>query len=199
VVYHHINGDHDRAIQQAREVIARAPLNWPVHLYLGDLLREQGDTAGAVSEQSRILEQESTNLAALGALAQAFLDTGDLRQARQVLERAGPGGHKGYRGRSVWALLLALEKKRDEARREMDADLESYSGAHVFGPLKAAEFYAVMGDSAKALEWLDRAVRMGDDREDWLRRDPHLASLRSHPRFEQMLASVAYRRKQRFQ
>jgi hypothetical protein len=63
-------------------------------------------------------------------------------------------------------------------------------------PLRAAEFYAVIGDSAKALEWLDRAVDMGDDREDWLRRDPHLASLRNHPRFEQMLASIAYRRSQ---
>src|SRR6185503_8608515 len=150
-------------------------------------------------EQSHILEQESNNGAALSALAQAYLDTGDLGQARQIMERAGNAGHKGYRGRLVWALLLALEKKRDEALREMDADTQTYAGAHIFGPLKAAEFYAGMGDSAKALEWLDRAVRMGDDREDWLRRDPHLASLRKHPRFEQMLASVAYRRKQRSQ
>ena len=55
----------------------------------------------------------------------------------------------------------------------------------------------MMGETEQALEWLDRAVRMGDDREDWFRRDPHLASIRDHPRFQQMLASVAYRRKQR--
>ncbi len=197
VLYHQINGDYDRAVQQAKEVIARAPLQWPIHMYLGDVLREQGDTAGAVREESRILEQESHNTAALGALVQAYLDSGDLRQARELLERAGNEGRKGYRIRLVWALLLALEHKREEALREMDADLQTYDGAHIFGPLRAAEFYAVMGDSAKALEWLDRAVRMGDDREDWLRRDPHLASIRNHPRFEQMLASVAWRRSQR--
>jgi serine/threonine protein kinase len=44
---------------------------------------------------------------------------------------------------------------------------------------------------------LDRALRMGDDREGWLRRDPHLAGIRDNPRFQQMLASVAYRRAQR--
>src|SRR5258706_4197509 len=164
VLYHQINGDSDRAIQQAKGVIARAPMQWPPHLYLGDLLREQGDTAGAVREESRILEQESSNYAALGVLAQAYLDSGDLRQARQALERVSDEGRKGYRIRPVSALLLALEKKREEALREMDADVQLYAGAHVFGPLRAAEFYAVMGDSAKALKWLDRGVRMGDDR-----------------------------------
>jgi Flp pilus assembly protein TadD len=197
VVYHHINGDYATAIDHARRIIARAPLLWPPHLYLGDLLREQGDAAGAVREQSQILEQEADNGAALSSLAQAYLDTGDLPRARQVLERAHAEKQKGYRMRAVLALLLALERRRDEARREMDADLERYSGTHVFAPIKAAEFYAVMGDSEKALDWLDRAVRMGDDREDWLRRDPHLAGLHSHPRFEQMLASIAYRRAQR--
>jgi hypothetical protein len=38
---------------------------------------------------------------------------------------------------------------------------------------------------------------MGDDREGWFRRDPLLANIRDHPRFQQMLDSVAYRRKQR--
>jgi len=197
VLYHQINGDYARAIEQVKTVIARSPLQWPPHLYLGDLLREQGDAAGAVREQLRILEQESHNGAALSALAQAYMDSGALPQARELLERAGSDGRKGYRLRAAWALLFALERKPNEARRAMDADLERYSGTHVFAPLKAAEFYAVMGDAEKALDWLDRAVRMGDDREDWLRRDPHLASLRSHPRFAQMLASIAYRRAQR--
>jgi hypothetical protein len=99
--------------------------------------------------------------------------------------------------RLQWALLLAREGKRSEALREMDSEVQAYAGAQVWGPLAPAEFYAVMGDTAKALEWVDRAVRMGDDREDWLRRDPLLASIRDEPRFQQIVASVAYRRQQR--
>ena len=79
----------------------------------------------------------------------------------------------------------------------MDGGVQTYAGAQVLGPLLAADFYAVMGETVKALEWLDRAVRMGEDREDWLRRDPLLANIRQHPRFQQILASVAYRRQQR--
>jgi Tfp pilus assembly protein PilF len=195
--YNHINGDYEKAIQLAKQTITRWPLFWPGHLYLGELLREQGDTAGAVREQELVLEQDPQNLASLLHLARAYLDSGDLSKARQALQRARSEDRQNYFLRQHRALLLAREGKKAEALQEMDAGVQAYAGAQIFGPLMAAEFYAVMGDTAKALEWLDRAVRMGDDREDWLRRDPLLANIRDQPRFQQMLASVAYRRKQR--
>lgn len=197
VVYHHLNGEYDTAVRQVRGIIARSPLQWPTHLYLGDLLREQGDTSGAIREESRILEVQPGHGAALGSVARAHLDAGDLPKARQTIESADEVIRKTYRIRFPRALLLALEHKREEAFREMDSGMEAYAGAHVFAPLQAAEIYAVLGDSDKALGWMERAVRMGDDREDWFRRDPHLASIRQNPKFEQMLASVAYRRRQR--
>jgi hypothetical protein len=55
----------------------------------------------------------------------------------------------------------------------------------------------MIGDADAALEWLDRAVRMGDLREAYMRRNPLLTSLRNHPRFQQILDAVAYRRRQR--
>ena len=60
-----------------------------------------------------------------------------------------------------------------------------------------AEFHAVMGDAPAALEWLAKAVRLGDDRETWLERNPLLANIRHHQAFQQTLASVAFRRQQR--
>jgi serine/threonine protein kinase len=41
----------------------------------------------------------------------------------------------------------------------------------------------------------ERAVRSGDERTAWFRRDPRLASIRDDPRFAQILASVEARRK----
>ena len=79
----------------------------------------------------------------------------------------------------------------------MDGQVQAYAAVQIFGTLRAAEFYAVMGETDKALDWLDRAVRMGDDRDEWFRRDPLLASLRNHPRVQQIVAAVAYRRTQR--
>lgn len=196
-LYHRANGDYEQAIQQTNRIIERWPLFWPGRLNLGDLLRERGDTAGAIRESEQILEQDPSSRITLWAVARVHMDAGDLPKARQALERVDARHRQNYRGRLSWALLLALERKKTEALREMDDQVQAYAGIGYLGPLLAAEFYAVMGEPAKALEWVDRAVRMGDDREEWFRRDPQLASLRDHPRFQQMLASVAYRRRQR--
>jgi serine/threonine protein kinase/Tfp pilus assembly protein PilF len=195
--YHRFNGDYTRALQLADQTIARWPLFWPGHLDRGELLRERGDAAGAIREQERVLEQAPKNVSALGFLARAYMDSGDLLNARRTLERARAVDRQNYEVRQHWALLLALEDKKTEASQEMDAALQAYAGMQVFGPAPAADFYAVMGDAEKALEWLGRGVRMGDEREEYLRRNPLLTNLRGHPRFREILEAVAYRRKQR--
>ena len=98
--------------------------------------------------------------------------------------------------RVAWALLLALESKRELALNEMDAELLKFAAADVFATLQIAEFYAVLGETSEALEWLEKAVRNGDERGDWFRQDRLLANIRQQPRFQQILDSIAYRRQQ---
>src|SRR6185369_7443831 len=60
--------------------------------------------------------------------------------------------------------------------------------------LAGAEFFALMGDRALAIEWLERAVRQGDERAAWFARDPSLKVIWGEPRFQQIVASIAARR-----
>ncbi len=60
-----------------------------------------------------------------------------------------------------------------------------------------AEFHAVLGDSSTALDWLERAVRGGDERGEWFGRDPLLASLRSTKRFKQIQSTLSFSRQRR--
>ena len=96
----------------------------------------------------------------------------------------------------MWALQLALEGKRQDAFREMDRDVLKY-GELIFWASLVSEFYAVLGEKAKALDWLERAVRVGDERAEWFQRDSLLANVRDEPRFRQILDSIRYRRQQR--
>jgi tetratricopeptide (TPR) repeat protein len=52
------------------------------------------------------------------------------------------------------------------------------------GPTVYAEVYAQWGDTTKALEWLDTALRAGDPRLEGLKTDPLLDPLRKEPRFQ---------------
>ena len=197
-LYHLANGDHQQAIGQFRAILKQWPTFGPTRSFLGEALREQGDATGSLREMDRILEVDSESPYGRWGAARTCMDSGDLSKARRWMEGVDARHRANYLGRLNWALLLALEGRKPEALREMDEQVLNYAGGNSYvGPLQPAEIYAVMGDSAKALDWLDRAVRWGDEREDWLRRDPHLASIRSHPRFQQVVESVAYRRRQR--
>jgi len=195
--YHLANGDYQQATRKLKQIVTEFPTFFPARAYLGQVQREQGETSALIREMERGLEVDPDNPFGYWNLARAYMDSSELPKARQSLEHVGPQHRSNHFGRLHWALLLALEGKKTEALRELDEKTLSFAGASYLGPLLPAEVYAVMGDTDKALDWLDRAVRWGDEREDWLRRDPHLANIRSHPRFLQVLEAVAYRRKQR--
>ena len=189
-------GNAGEAIRIAHEVVDSEPLFWPPRYNLGELYREQGKTAEAVREQEKVLEQDPQNVAALRCLARAFVDAGRLPQARQTLERVRPEDRQNFRVRLVRAQLLALEGKRDLALKEMDEPMLKYADLNPFSALDAAEVYAVLGERGKAIEWLDSSMRKGDGRVEWFERDPLLANIRNHPRFKQILDSIAFRRQQ---
>ena len=163
-------------------------------MILGDMLRQQGDLAGAVREQENILEQDPQNIYAIRFLARAHMDASDLQRARQTLERARAGDRQSHWTRLMWAMLLAVE---GQAPKEVDEDVLRWGRLVAHMTYDIAALCAARGDVSGALEWLDRAVRSGDERAEYFRRDPLLGPVRNEPRFERILGSIEYRRKHR--
>ncbi len=192
-----VNGDTASAKTLVREVLEQDPLFFPARMNLGDILRTEGDYAAAIKENDKILEQDPKNIYAVQKEARVYLDMNDLSRARLSLESLPSGDRRSYDIDLTWALLLALEGKKSEALKRMDEEALKYAALAVLSTLTATEVFAVLGESQKALDWLEQAVRNGDERGDWFRRDPLLASLRDLPRFRQVLESIAYRRQQR--
>ncbi len=79
--------------------------------------------------------------------------------------------------------------------RAMDPEVLKF-GELVTVASNVAEFYAVLGNKAKSLDWLDRAVRAGDERAEWFERNPLLANIQREPRFSQIIDSIRNRREQ---
>jgi serine/threonine protein kinase/Flp pilus assembly protein TadD len=194
VQYHRFNGETARAVALAKGILQREPLFFPARMTFGNLLQMQGDTSGAIREEEKLLEQAPQSIAVTYFLSLAYFDAGELAKARAILEGIRALHLENYWVRVAWALLLALEAKRQAAVAAMDAEVQKFAAANVFVTLQAAEFFAVLGENAKALEWLERGVRNGDGRAEWFRRDRFLGSIRHDPRFQQILDSVTYPR-----
>ncbi len=190
-------GDDEEGARATRKFIESEPLFWPARYHLGELRREQGRIPEAVSEFKKVLEQDPRNSTTLRCLARAYLDAGNLPKARQTLARMRPQDAQNFRARMVRAQLHAVEGKGALALKEMDEEVLKHADLQPFAALDAAEAYAVLGETDRAIEWLDRSMRKGDDRAAWLRIDPLLANVRQHPRFKQILNSMEFRWQQR--
>ena len=195
-LYHQLNGDIQPAQALWKKLLDLDPLFFPARWNVGENLREMGDPDGSIREQEKVLEQDPRNVPALRFLAMALTTKGDVAKARQKLEHARTLEPQNYGTRILWALQLALEGNREEALREMDPEVLKYGELALWASF-VSEFYAVLGQKTKALDWLERAVRAGDERADWFQRDPLLTKIRDEPQFQQIVDSIRHRRQQR--
>ncbi len=189
-----LSGDVVGARQEFRTALDYRPLFGAARMFLSNTLREEGDVQGAIREMEKVLEQAPLNISAITLLTSFYLDIGDVDRARTLIESKRAVFAGNYQWRQSRALVLAVEGKRQEAIETMDEETLKFGAAAFPSTLSVAEFYAVMGDTSKALEWLERAVRNGDERTAWFRKSPRLVSLHNDARFERILASVESRR-----
>ena len=189
-------GEYDQSQALYKRLLDADPLFFPARANVGENLRQMGDPAASVREQEKIFEQDPDNMFALVFIGLARLNSGELPEARKALARARSLEPKNLQVRLLWALLLALEGKHDDALREMDPEVLKW-GQLGIAASNVAEFYAALDDRPKALDWLDVAVRGGDERAEWFERDPLLSNIRAEPRFKQILDGIRSRREQR--
>jgi len=195
--YYAMNGEYAPAKELLHQVLAVDPLFFPARMNLGGILLLEGDIDGAIREQGKVLEQDPRNPYATISLARAHIDRNDIPAARRTLESLSPDVQQSFAVRLTWALVLALEGKTNEALEKMDEESLKYGALAPWVTSVVAEFYAIIGDPPRSLDWLERAVRNGDERDAWFRRDPLLAKVRDLPRFRQIVDSIEFRRKSR--
>jgi tetratricopeptide (TPR) repeat protein len=183
-------GDYSSAEMLAREILRRDPFYFPARMNLASLLLEEGDLAGSIRESEKVLEQNPNITNCIRTLAVTYLEAGRPDKARSILSRARPADRGNFQLRLAWALLLATEGRSLEARLELDDSTRRWAGIVPFTVIWVAEIYSVLGNTDSGIEWLQKAIRIGDRRLAWFRRNPHLDFIRRDQRFERILASA---------
>lgn len=196
-LYRVLNGELDAAEELWRRIIEKDPLFFPARMNVAYILRMKGDPAGAIRELAKILELDPRNPYALGKTVAALIDLNDLAEARLRLDAIPAANRKNYDVELLTGIVLALEGKTAAARKAVSEDALKFAAISPLSALSAAQLFAVLGEPETALDWLERAVRNGDERIEWFQRDRLLAPIRDLPRFKQIIDSVAFRRAQR--
>jgi TolB-like protein/Tfp pilus assembly protein PilF len=167
----------DAGLAALRRALLLDPLNYHQHSFLGDALgslRRYDESIAAYREALTLNPDDANSYANMGV---NYFLLGNVQGARSWIE-AKPTNR--------WApLCLALIY--DKLGRHHDAEVALANFEASFGdtyPFFFAQIYAQWGNSAKALEWLERAVRSRDPLLQNVKTDPLIDPLRKEPRFQ---------------
>jgi tetratricopeptide (TPR) repeat protein len=173
-----VQGRTEQAIERARVALAQDPLS----LWMADALASLYWVARRFDEAiglcRRTLEMEPQRSVTLMWLGKAYLGKGDYDEAITHLEKAVTLSTD---GRAPWSQLAgayAMAGRRDEARRLLGKESEPTLIAHV---------HAALGEKDEAFAFLEKAFETRDHRLVWLKTEQAVDSLRSDPRFSDLL------------
>jgi TolB-like protein/tetratricopeptide (TPR) repeat protein len=167
----------DAGLAALRRALLLDPLNYRQHSFLGDALvslRRYDEAIDAYREALTLNPDDSNSYANIGM---NYVLLGSFQGARSWIE-AKPTNR--------WA-PGCLAVIYDKLGRHHDAVVALAEFTASFGdtyPYFFAQIYAQWGNTAKALEWLERAVRIHDPLLLNVKTDPLIDPLRQEPRFQ---------------
>ncbi|MGN6453201.1 MAG: tetratricopeptide repeat protein, partial [Steroidobacteraceae bacterium] len=172
-------GRFDAGLAAVRRAVALDPLNPQIHETLGEALFWARRYQEAVVAFGEVTSLEPDFKRAYGFRGVAYYGLGDLQSAQSSCER----------NRDHWSSMWCLAVTFEKLGRRADAEAELKKLQAAFGDASAyqcATIYAQWGNRAKAIEWLDRAVRLPDAGVVYMKTDPLMDPLRQDPRFQEI-------------
>jgi serine/threonine protein kinase/Tfp pilus assembly protein PilF len=178
-------GRVDQAIQEGQRAVELDPLSAEIHSLLGWDFYYARRYDRAVAEFHKCLELDPNYWLGYYLLGQAYAQQGKLDDAIAAQQKSTATLT------NSWALEelardYALARKTAEAR-EAVRDLLARPKPFYVSPYGLAAVYAALGDKDQALAQLEQAYEHRSFFMDFLKVDPELDSLRSDPRFQDLL------------
>ena len=182
-------GRFDEALAQIRRAQELDPLSLPINMTLGWVYLTGRQNEQSVDQLRKTLELDPSFVLAHHRLGLVYEQQGKydaaIAEFKQVVNLTGgkPLGMTGL------ARAYALAGKHGEAERIL-AELQEMSKLRYVPPASVALVYAALGDKDQAFAWLEKAEQGRDGILARLKVDPRFDSLRSDPRFAQLLRRV---------
>jgi predicted Zn-dependent protease len=92
--------------------------------------------------------------------------------------------------RPLLAQFYAQGGAREAALAELNEGALRVGGANFDVAYWVASVYVMVGDHERALEWLARAVALGNENKPWFESDPRWEPLREDPRFTELMSRI---------
>jgi TolB-like protein/DNA-binding winged helix-turn-helix (wHTH) protein/Flp pilus assembly protein TadD len=180
-------GRHNQALAEVKQAHELDPLSLLINTQVGYTFYWARRPDEAMEQFKKTLDLDPSHWRAHIGLGRAYVYKGMFDEGITEMEK----GHAslGVQRGSLWGYALGAGGRREEAVKMLRRYLKLRKP---FTPFAVATFYAGLGDKDKALAWLERAFDEHGYSLVRLKVDPFFDSLRSDPRFQDLLRRMKF-------
>ncbi len=178
----------EAAFRRARDLNPALPRTYWMH---GRMLLYQGKAHEAAEEARQALQRTPDQFKLVAFLGYFLYYDGKLAEAEQAAQRSLQ--LRGKNGDTMPLLLAAYIHAARGERQKIDPSIFAERPAEIADGDEAewiGGIYALLGDKPQAMNWLRRAVALGDHNYPWFRRDKNYQNLQGDPDFENLMREV---------
>ena len=192
-----LDGEYERALRSYDRMVRLNPAEQVVASYNRAriyMYRQEYEQALAELDKGAELEPEHPLISAFRARVLYYRGEVDAaeRILQQVLQQHPIDGL-----RPLLAICLSAQGKHTEANEQLTKKVRQVAGAdHDISNWLAAA-YLLQGRQVEALNWLETAIRLGNENVEWFESDPNWADLRDDPRFLKLMEGIKQGRQER--
>jgi len=189
--YLSVMGRSNEAIAERKRALELEPLSLIINFELGLAFYYHRDYDQAIEQFQKTLELDQNFPTAHNFLPAAYEQKGRYSEAIAEFKKAIPltAGSEWSIAKAGLGHVYAVTGKKSEARTLLE-ELKQHS-AHEYVPATSlALIYAGLGETDQAFAWLDKAVEQRAFQLQWINLDPRWDSLRSDPRFGDLMGRL---------
>ena len=179
-------GRFDEALTQNRRAQELDPLSLPINMTLGWVMLTARRPDEAVQQLRKTLELDQNFILAHHRLGLVFEQQGKYEDAINEFKQVVNLTAGKPLGNAALARAYALAGRRAEAQKILN-ELQQLSAQRFVSPVTVALIFSALGEKDQAFAWLDKGVYARDGLLVRLRFDHRFDSLRSDPRFADLV------------
>jgi serine/threonine-protein kinase len=195
-----LDGEYDRALRSFERMAKLNPAERVVVSYnRARLFMYQKRLEDALAELDLGAEMEPDHPLIKTFRARVLFYRGEVVAATNLLQSVLETHPKMDGIRPILATCLAAEGRDSDALAQLTDRVREVAAADHDISYWLGSALALLGDEEQALEWLARAIKLGNENYLWFESDPNWASLHDDARFQALTAGVKSERAKRLE